>query len=126
MRRSLRARLQRLEKQQPAPGVSFWDLLSGAVSAKGLTVDDLDDAGKEIFRRWVAAREQLRDGDARDEVEDRIDAMVEQRVAERDALARKAVPSVIKELPPTEAAPSRDTGDDPADHGAADRAAPLR
>jgi hypothetical protein len=108
MRRNLRARIERLEKQLPAPGVSFWDLLSGAVSAKGLTVDDLDDAGKEIYRQWVAVREQLQDGDARDEVEDRIDAMVAQRVAERDALAGKAVPNVNKELPLSEPGPSLD------------------
>jgi hypothetical protein len=93
MSRSLLRRLKRLERQQPAPGVSFWDLLSGRVSAVGLTEDDLDDASKDIYRRYVAVREQYPDG-VPDTVGEKMRAMLEGRPPQH----------LLKELPPAPAA----------------------
>jgi hypothetical protein len=93
MTRNLRARVKRLERQQPAPGVSFWDLLSGRVSTEGLTEDDLDDASKDIYRRYVAVCEQFKDG-VPDTVGEKMRAMLEGRPPQH----------LLKELPPAPAA----------------------
>jgi hypothetical protein len=73
--------------------VSFWDLLSGRVSAEGLTEDDLADASKDIYRRYVAVREQFPNG-VPDTVEEKIQAMLEGRPPQH----------LLKELPPAPAA----------------------